>query len=69
MKQNKNKSKNEKYNKSLSDVFRNYNNKKWVAPKSNNLTFPFIWSIYGLMQPHKKQNNNYNGGFNNYKNY
>lgn len=70
MKQNKNKSKNEKYNKSLSDVFKNYNQKKWVAPKSNNLSFIFIWSIIGLLKPHNKSNNNnQNGGFNNWKNY
>lgn len=69
MKQIKNKSKNEKYNKSLSDVFRNYNNKKWTPPKTNNLTLPFIWAMCGLLQPHNKNKNNQNGGFNNYKNF
>lgn len=53
---------NEKYNKNLSDVFRNYNNKKWVNPnKNNNLTLPFIWGLIGILQPHNKSNkNNYN---------
>lgn len=69
MKQNK--PKNEKYNKSLSDVFINYNRKKWKPPKSNNLSFIFLWSLFGLFKPHNKSNNNnQNGGFNNnWKNY
>lgn len=65
MKQNKN----EKYNKSLWDVFKNYNKNKWKPPKTNNLTIPFIWAMYGLLKPHNKNKNNQNGGFNNYKNY
>lgn len=71
MKQNKNgnKKQNEKYNKSLSDVFRNYNRKKWKPPKQNNLSLIFIWSLFGLFKPHNKNNNNQNGGFNNWKNY
>lgn len=62
------KNKNEKYNKSLLDVFINYNRKKWKPPKQNGISFIFLWSMFGLLKPHNKPNNQ-NNNFNNYKNY
>lgn len=61
---NKNKPKQKQFD-NIWELLNEYEKIKWNPPKQNNLSFLFIWSIFGLFKPKPKQNN-----FNNkYKNY